>query len=101
MASRLAKVGEAQRIEKAILAATGGAPLILNLEGVMLSEVPSKLRHSFQIGMRRDLALEWLKRLNVTAVSLANNHRHDFGVEAFLAMKRDLEAAGVAVVENG
>lgn len=101
VASRLAKVGEAQRIEKAILAATGGAPLILNLEGVMLPEVPSKLRHSFQIGMRRDLALEWLKRLNVTAVSLANNHRHDFGVEAFLAMKRDLEAAGVAVVENG
>lgn len=101
VASRLAKADEALRIEKAILAATGGAPLILNLEGVMLPEVPSKLRHPFQIGMRRDLALEWLKRLNVTAVSLANNHSHDFGREAFSVMKRDLEAAGVAVVEDG
>jgi len=51
--------------------------------------------------MRRDLALEWLKWLKVTAVSLANNHSHDFGAEAFAAMKRDLEAAGIAVVEDG
>jgi len=68
---------------------------------VLLPEVPAKLRHPFQIGMRRDLALEWLKRLNVSAVSLANNHSHDFGAAAFAAMKRDLEAAGIAVVADG
>ncbi len=101
VAVKLSRPGEAARMEKTILDATGGAGLVLNLEGVLLPEVPAKLRHPFQIGMRRDLALAWLKRLNVSAVSLANNHSHDFGAEAFAAMKRNLEAAGVVVLEDG
>ena len=101
VAVKLSRPGEAARMEKTILDATGGAGLVLNLEGVLLPEVPAKLRHPFQIGMRRDLALEWLKRLNVSGVSLANNHSHDFGAEALAAMKRDLEAAGVVVLEDG
>jgi AmmeMemoRadiSam system protein B len=101
VAVKLAKSSEAARIEKTILDATGGAPLILNLEGVMMTEVPAKLKHPFQIGMRGDVSLAWLKRLNVTAVSLANNHSHDFGETACAAMKRDLQAAGIAVLEDG
>lgn len=101
VAVKLAKAVEAARIEKAIFAATGGAPLVLNLEGVVMASVPAKLKHPFQISMPRDRSLEWLKRLNVTAVSLANNHSHDFGAAACATMKRDLEAAGVRVVENG
>lgn len=101
VAVKLSRPGEAARMEKTILDATGGAGLVLNLEGVLLPEVPAKLRHPFQIGMPRDVALAWLKRLNVSAVSLANNHSHDFGAEAFAAMKRDLEAAGVVVLEDG
>ena len=101
VAVKLSRPGEAARMEKTILDATGGAGLVLNLEGVLLPEVPAKLRHPFQIGMPRDVALAWLKRLNVSAVSLANNHSHDFGAEAFAAMKRDLQAAGVVVLEDG
>lgn len=101
VAVKLAKPSEAARIEKTILAATGGAPLILNLEGVLLPEVPAIRKHPFQIGMQRELSLEWLKRLNVTAVSLANNHSHDFGTAAYEAMKRDLHAAGITPLENG
>ncbi|WP_395737680.1 AmmeMemoRadiSam system protein B [Prosthecobacter sp.] len=100
VASNLALPEEAARIEKAILDVTGGAPLIINLEGVMLPEVPAKLRHPYQIGMPRDLALAWLKRLKVSAVSLANNHSHDFGVKAYEAMKSDLMAAGIVVLED-
>lgn len=99
--AKLAKGSEAARIEKTILDATGGAPLILNLEGVMLPEVPAELKHPFQIGMRGGLSLEWLKRLKVTAVSLANNHSLDFGETAYAAMKRDLQAAGITALENG
>ncbi|HUF64267.1 MAG TPA: AmmeMemoRadiSam system protein B [Verrucomicrobiales bacterium] len=101
IAVQLANPAIANRIEKSVLDATGGAPLILNLEGVMMATVPEKLRHPFQIGMRRDLTLDWLRKLNVAAVSLANNHSHDFGETNFRAMKRDLESAGIAVVENG
>lgn len=101
VAAKLARPAEAARMERTILDATGGAPLILNLEGVMLETVPPKLRHPFQIGMPRGLALEWLTRLKVSAVSLANNHSHDFGATSFESMKRDLTAAGIVVVEDG
>ncbi len=98
--SSLAQPEEAARIEKTILDTTDGSPLIVNLEGVMLPKVPSKLRHPYQIGMPRDLTLAWLKRLKVSAVSLANNHSHDFGLAAYEAMKHDLSAAGLIVLEN-
>ena len=101
VAVKLAKPAEAARIEKTILTATGGAPLILNLEGVMKPETPAKLAHPYQIAMPRDLTLEWLRRLKVIAVSLANNHSHDFGETAYQTMKRDLQAAGIRVLENG
>lgn len=101
VAVKLAKPAEAARIEKTILTATGGAPLIFNLEGVMIPETPANLAHPYQIAMPRDLTLEWLRRLKVIAVSLANNHSHDFGETAYQAMKRDLEAANIRVLENG
>jgi len=101
VAAKLGKPAEAARIEKTILDATGGAPIVLNLEGVMMHEVPAKLKHPYQIGMQRDVTLEWLKRLKVAAVSLANNHSHDFDETAYAAMKRDLHAAGIITLESG
>ncbi len=45
-------------------------------------------------------ALDILKDLNVVAVSLANNHSHDFGDLAFRTMQRLLTDAGITVLEN-
>jgi hypothetical protein len=47
------------------------------------------------------LALPLLKRLNVRAVSLANNHSRDFGPGPYQAMVRLLKAAGVTPLEDG
>lgn len=101
MATRLADATHAARIEKAILEATGGAPLILNLEGVMMPAPPARPSHPFQIAMAETITLEWLRRLQVKAVSLANNHSGDFGPQARALMKSRLEEVGIAALENG
>ena len=46
-------------------------------------------------------ALALLRDLNVVAVSLANNHTHDFGESSYRAMQRLLTDAGITVLENG
>lgn len=101
MAARLADATHAARIEKAILEATGGAPLILNLEGVMMPAPPARPRHPFQIAMAETLTLEWLRRLHVKVVSLANNHSGDFGPQARASMKSRLEQIGIVALEDG
>jgi len=95
VAKKLQQPAEAARIERTILSVTGGAPLILNLEGVIVSEVPERPAYPLQIGMCSKITLEWLRRLNVCAVSLENNHSHDFGEFARERMKQQLESAGV------
>ena len=82
----------ATRIETAVHAATGGRPLIVNLEGVLLPDVPTGLAH-MTLAMPAALALEWLDRLNVVAVGLANNHSHDLGESGYAETRRALEAA--------
>jgi len=77
----------------------GGCPLVLNLEGVMLPELPTGIG-DVQLAMPEDLTLDWLKRLGVVAVSIANNHSTDFGPGPRAAMKARLEAAGIAVLDG-
>jgi poly-gamma-glutamate synthesis protein (capsule biosynthesis protein) len=57
---------------------TGGAPLIVNLESVLLEEPPENLPRSILVS-HAGLAIPILKALNVTAVSTANNHSFDVG----------------------
>jgi AmmeMemoRadiSam system protein B len=83
-----------------VLALTGGKPLIVNLEGIILDEIPSRLRLD-AMTMPVDLALPLLKRLNVVAVSLANNHTMDLGRVAYAEMKTHLEKAGIKVLSHG
>jgi poly-gamma-glutamate synthesis protein (capsule biosynthesis protein) len=45
-------------------------------------------------------ALTILRDLNVVAVSLANNHTHDFGESSYRTMQRLLTDAGITVLEN-
>ena len=78
---------------------TGGAPLIVNLEGVMMAECPAN-PGPLKLCMAARPTLDILKDLNVVAVSLANNHSHDFGDHHFRTMQRLLTDAGITVLEN-
>ena len=79
---------------------TGGAPLIVNLEGVVMAECPAS-PGPLKLCLATRPALTILQDLNVVAVSLANNHSHDFGESAYRSMQRLLTSAGIIVLENG
>src|SRR5262249_23051409 len=63
---------------KQILAVTGGAPGIVNLEGGLLLQPPAKASLDLHM-MHGGLAVSILQAINVKAASLANNHSDDFG----------------------
>ncbi|MCX6874345.1 MAG: CapA family protein [Verrucomicrobia bacterium] len=96
----LADPAQVARLDRAILGVTGGRPLIVNLEGVMLDRVPPDI-HPMKIGMAATPALKRLKAWQTRGVILANNHTLDFGPEALAAMRRTLAAAGIACVGDG
>lgn len=87
------------RLAAEIATLLDGCPLVLNLEGVMLPELPTGLS-PLQLAMPEDLTLDWLKRLGVVAVSLANNHSTDLGAGPRAAMKARLAASGIAVLDG-
>lgn len=87
-------------VTEAVLAITGGAPMILNLEGVVLDEVPHS-RHATAMVMPSKSTIDWLARLNVIAAGLANNHSMDFGAEAYRDMVKVLEGAGIKTLSSG
>ena len=79
---------------------TGGAPLILNLEGALQDSCPPT-DNPFTLCMERAAALDILGRLNVRAASLANNHSHDLGDGAYAATRETLALAGILPLEHG
>jgi AmmeMemoRadiSam system protein B len=92
--------GEAERTLHAMRRVLDGCRLIVNLTGIVVPELPINL-DSMTLAMPTALTLEWLKSLNVVAVSLANNHTMDLGGAAFEAMARTLSDAGVVVLKSG
>jgi poly-gamma-glutamate synthesis protein (capsule biosynthesis protein) len=78
---------------------TAGAPLIVNLEGVMMAECPAH-PGPLKLCMAARPTLDIFKDLNVVAVSLANNHSRDFGDLPYRTMQHLLEDAGLTVLEN-
>ncbi|MEI6177372.1 MAG: CapA family protein, partial [Verrucomicrobiota bacterium] len=99
LAAVLADPVKSAHIDQAILAVTSGRPLILNLEGLMLDQVPAT--HPMQIGMETQTSLERMAKWNVRGAILANNHTLDFGRSALDSMKRDLNKAGVRCISDG
>lgn len=99
LAPVLARPEIRDRLLAEIEAMLGGCPLVLNLEGVAFAEMPTGIS-VMQLAMPEDLTLDWLKRLNVVAVSIANNHSRDLGDEPRAAMKAALEAAGIKVLDG-
>ena len=99
LAPVLARPDVAERLAAEIAGLLDGCPLVVNLEGVMLPELPTGLS-AIQLAMPEDLTLDWLGRLGVVAVSIANNHSTDLGAGPRAAMKARLEAAGFAVLDG-
>lgn len=88
-------------LEKRLRQLTGGAPVILNLEGVLCETPPDPAAlHPMQIAMPAEVTLELLRRWNVAGVVVANNHTLDLGAEGYAETKRLLDAAGIAVLED-
>jgi len=78
---------------------TAGAPLILNLEGVLLDDPPLAINPDLHV-MHASLAVPILKSLNVRAASLANNHSHDLGQTGFRESVAILRRAGIKPVRH-
>jgi poly-gamma-glutamate synthesis protein (capsule biosynthesis protein) len=77
-----------------------GCRLVVNLTGVVVPELPVGL-DDMTLAMPAALTLEWLRALNVAAVSLADNHAMDLGAASFNAMVQLLTDAGVTVLTHG
>lgn len=100
MTQALADADAGERVADAVLARTHGRPLIVNLEGVILPNVPEALEH-MTIAMPEMLTIDWLRRLNVTGVGLANNHAMDLGPSGFAETKAALADAKIASFAQG
>jgi AmmeMemoRadiSam system protein B len=92
--------GEAQRVRQEMQRVLNGCRLIVNLTGVLVPELPINL-DPLTLAMPAALTLDWLRALNVVAVSLANNHSMDLGGAAFDAMTQMLANAGITVLKHG
>lgn len=86
-------------IVRSVRGFTAGAPLILNLEGVILDDVPIGMTGDPHL-MLADLAIPILRGLGVAGAGLANNHSLDFGLAGLESTKSALTAAGIPPLEN-
>jgi AmmeMemoRadiSam system protein B len=98
LAKVLATGERREALVEEILKITRGAGLIVNLEGVVGEK--GSASEPYKLGMEAAFSLEILKRINTRAVSLANNHSHDYGAEAYRQMKQLLTSGGLEVLEN-
>ncbi|MGE5260141.1 MAG: AmmeMemoRadiSam system protein B [Actinomycetota bacterium] len=90
----------AARLRDALQAQLAGCKLVLNLEGVIVEVMPDKLG-PLSLAMPKATTLDWLKALNVVAVSVANNHAKDLGQDALDRMVADIQATGIKVLRDG
>lgn len=75
-------------------AVTGGAPLVVNLEGALLDEPPEGVRTDIHM-MHARLAVPILTALNVKVAGLANNHSFDLGASGHQETHTILERSGI------
>jgi AmmeMemoRadiSam system protein B len=82
-----------------VRAVTAGAPLIVNLEGVLLDDPPLGINSDLHL-MHVSLAVPILKALGVRAAGLANNHSHDLGQDGFRESVAILRRAGIMPLQH-
>lgn len=90
----LVRDGIVDRIVDDVLALTRSRPLIVNLEGVVLPNVPEAI-DDMTLAMPEGLAVDMLKKMHVAGVSLANNHAFDLGPSGYAETLRALDTAGI------
>lgn len=95
----LADPDVASAVAAKLTAVTAGAPLIINLEGVLLDDPPNGVGFDLHM-MDASLAVPILKALNVRAAGLANNHSHDLGRNGFRESVAILRRAGITPLEH-
>jgi AmmeMemoRadiSam system protein B len=89
-----------ERVRDDMRSLLNGCRLILNLEGVMVPSVGERIEPT-SLAMPTSVALQWLRSLNVAAVSIANNHAMDLGAKTYRQMSRQLRASGISVLSHG
>ncbi len=99
MTQPLADTDVRQHIVEEIRKATRGAPMIVNLEGVLLDDPPLGVDRDLHM-MHASLAVPILKALNVKAASLANNHSHDLGANGLKETISVLRRAGIVPLQH-
>jgi AmmeMemoRadiSam system protein B len=88
-----------RRVVQVVRGITGGAPLIVNLEGVLLDDPPRGVNADLHM-MHADLAVPILKELGVVAAGLANNHSNDLGRNGLAESVAILRRAGIAPLQH-
>jgi poly-gamma-glutamate synthesis protein (capsule biosynthesis protein) len=91
----LADKDAAAAVLNEVKALTAGAPVVLNLEGVVLDEPPEGVKADLH-AMHASIAIPMLKALNVKVAGLANNHSFDFGRVGFEESRAILQRSGIA-----
>lgn len=89
-----------ERVVIAVRDLTRGRPLVVNLEGVILPNVPDAI-DDMTLAMPEDLAIPMLKALGVAGAGLANNHALDLGPSGIAETRRALTAAGIPSFAQG
>ena len=87
-------------IADTVLAQTQGAPLIVNLEGVLLNEAVTGVDFGAHV-MVTEIAAPILTELNVAAAGLANNHANDLGETGLAESIRLLADIGITPLQHG
>lgn len=100
MTAVMAQPDAADAVAGAIKAITAGRRLVVNLEGVILPNVPSGLPE-LTLAMPEGLAAGFLKRINAAGIGLANNHANDLGPNGLAETRAALASAGLAHAGQG
>ncbi len=96
----LADQDVARTVTDAIKGLTGGAPMIVNVEGAVLDEPPEGIGDGLH-AMHASLAVPILKALNVQVAGLANNHSYDLGAVGYEETRAILQRAGIVPLGHG
>jgi AmmeMemoRadiSam system protein B len=82
-------------VVREVKAITAGAPMIVNLEGVLMDEPPEGVSTDLHV-MYASIAIPILKALNVKVAGLANNHSFDLGRIGFEESRSILQRSAIA-----
>ncbi|MEM1363792.1 MAG: AmmeMemoRadiSam system protein B, partial [Pseudomonadota bacterium] len=79
--------------------ATGGAPILANLEGVLVQEFVANQPDAALVMQARE-SVPFLEDLSVVAVGLGNNHSYDLGASGLTETLRVLDQAGITALPD-